>query len=82
MAIHFEGVDSAVTEPFESIAGMRCQLGCKEWQADQNSFGVWTIDQRLEKTSLGTLDSTHCFVLSLSVGQPGSRRIKGLSPLM
>ena len=26
---HFEVVDSAVTEPYESIAGMRCQLGSR-----------------------------------------------------
>ena len=28
---HFEAVDSAVIEPFESITGMRCRLGSKEW---------------------------------------------------
>ena len=27
----FEGVNSAVTEPFESITGMHCRLGSKEW---------------------------------------------------
>ena len=46
--------------------------------ADQNSFDVWTIDERLEKTSLGTLDSTHCLVLGLSVGQPGELRVLAL----